>query len=364
MPADSAAPESASPDLVDSEHPSEATISADEMSAIMGKLNIEPKLQEGLVKEPEATAEVEPEPEVAPPESELEPEKEPEPEQEEGEPDDEDEDKIPSSIEKVHRRNQKLRKRAQRAEDKIEELEAKYNAAIATPPIVVQPTEDNPLAHVTTLEQLEAERQEYKLLRERAEEYPEGWIANEGKENEVVVGPKEARKWWRISNDVLNTLAPSKEKELKEVRPNSEASARKIMPSLYDRTSPDYLAAHSFWKNIPAFASHPLRDEITAVLLKGYKQLQLEAQAAKSQDNVPDKILNAKAERAKTPLQKQTPPGRPAAAAAPDGGADVRKALDQLNKSGGDRNSVAAALKAYDKAYGSNGKNGRDPVPA
>ena len=242
------------------------------------------------------------------------------------------------------------------AETKLAETQAALEKAS---PITVQPTWADPLAHVTDQESLNREIAQFRALRDLARSKPQGWVKDEGTDNEVVITSEQAAQSLSWAEDVLTDLVPLKQKEIAEVRPASVAAAQSIMPTMFKTGEVDHQAAQMVWKEYPAIATNPQRDFLTAVMLLGFKTIAAGQQAAAEKNGklkVPAAILKAHSDKGKVPLQKQKPPGRSSIAPVSTE-SDVTSALGQMAKTGGSRQSLVEGLKALNRSGRPGGKD-------
>ena len=272
---------------------------------------------------------------------------EPEGSEEEGQQQEQD-----PKLAKLKRKNYSLRKRAQSAESKAYEWQERAEKAeqqLGQGPVVM-PTTQNPLAHINDLASLEMELGRYVQLQEQAEDNPEGWIADEGTPEERVVTAEQSKYLRRWAKGVIEKDGARKRVELEKVRPAARANAEKIMPGMFKRGSDDFQAAAKLHRDFPWLAADPLRDELTAVMLRGFKEIA----NASNGSQLPAKILSAQRNKENGAAKAATPPGRPSAL--PNGNKPMTAVLAGVAKSG-DVKSLQAGLKALRGAQGTSGRD-------
>lgn len=348
-------------------------VDAGAMSQMMQRLGIPNAMRPEIeAEQPETEAqpqEPEPEPtEVEAVDDPIQPEAEQEettaePEEETGEEVDDpepkpEEGKSPEVL-KLERRNWKLRQKRRADKAELEQTRAELSAVKAqletAAPINVIPTIDNPLAAVTNLQELEVAKAQFRALRDTARANPHGWVDKDGTE----ITAEQSQQRLSYAEDVLTDLFPMKEAEIKAIRPASEAEARRILPTMFDKSTKDGQAAQTFWRMNPQIAASPQRDYLTAVFLRGFQSI-LAEQPQKNGEHkngkleIPEKIRKAHEQRETTVVQKQTPPGR--AVTAPRANQAMTEAMQRVDKSGGSRESVKEALKSYGPISANNGK--------
>nr|MBA3352479.1 hypothetical protein [Blastocatellia bacterium] len=222
-----------------------------------------------------------------PEESDAQPEEEEPTETETEEAGEEEEDKPDENATALQKKNYKLRQQKREFRERAEKAEAELAKLKSEPepgPTTAQATINDPLAHITDLDGLSRERKEFRILRDQARANPDGWVVNEGQNNEYVVTREQAAQWLGYAEDVLTDYFPRKEDEINKVRPASTEAARKILPTMLERGSEDHHAAQLVWKNYPMLAGHPERDYLTAIFLRGFK-LTAQEIAAKAKGN-------------------------------------------------------------------------------
>lgn len=213
-------------------------------------------------------------------------------------------------INRLTRQRRTAEEKAIAAEEKAEQLAAQLQSI---QPVTVQPSLQEPLVDVQTEAQLAQTEKTWEIVRNQAEDNPDGWVANPGTAQEEVITPEQAKFWRRYANDLLTKAIPRKRAELAAL-PAIRAEAEKILPDLYKVGSADNNAMRTALLQFPQLAGHPGRDVFIARYLKGWKVEEAEkagAKNGKAKLEVPEKILKAHEQREKVPLQRQTPPGRP-----------------------------------------------------
>lgn len=272
-------------------------------------------------------------------------------------------------LDALQRRNYKLRQkkrelttRAEKAEQEAQALRAQLENAA---PVTVAPSLTDPLSHVTDQASLETARTEFRMLRDMARTKPDGWIANEGKDNEVVITREQAAQYQSYAEDVLSDHFPRKEKEITQIRPMSRQASARILPTMFKTGTEDHQAAQLLWKQYPMLASNPERDYLTAIFLRGFKTVATEMSQKNGNGKtdpklkIPDQILAAREARDKTPIQRATPPGRPSSGVVKPQSEKLGNAVKRMQQTGGSRESLISGILAL----GATRTNGKQPAP-
>ncbi len=179
-----------------------------------------------------------------------------------------------------------------------EEL-ATIKESTETVPVVVAATDDNPLAHITTLPALNAETEKFQALLDELNDRPEGgtFKINDARyvyteesaqaafdkgiieENSVEALIKNDK---ALARKVLRAV-PKAEKAI-ETRSKVREDVRKILPKLYDTASSEHKEARSFIENAPELLKNPESDKYLTYLVLGkraYEEMKAGTQTVK-----------------------------------------------------------------------------------
>jgi hypothetical protein len=358
---------------------------ADLMASMANRLNIPSSISETILAEAQAQAEPEPQPEPEPDEEEGKPQgeqadqptneepategEESEPEAEGGETESEGEEPAEASkapdwyqkrINRLTRQRRTAEERADKAEEERDKLAAERDAL--PPPIVLEPTATQPLAHVSDMKGLQTAEAEARALRNFCRTRLNGYMANPGTENESFVDGEEVAKSLEWAEGVLDQI-PLKQKQLEET-PVYTNQAKALLPSMFERGSREHAAAQEILRADPYLVQNPRRDLEIAVRVIGWKTVLDAIQKAQAggTNGKSDRILAARETNAKIPLQRQTPPQRSVASRLP---VTPKQALEEARKrftqSGGSQEALREMARAIPRNVASS-RSGPSPA--
>lgn len=162
----------------------------------------------------------------------------------------------------------------------VESLKASKPEPEAEAPIVVQPTPDNPLAHVQDAATLEKEIQNARAYKYWAEDA----LDSEGIENGYVYqgqtfSKSQIKEIRRNATRILEEFAPARSRFL-EQKSQVAQKAVESFPFLKDRNSPDYVLAQQIRREFPELSLRPNGDLIVAEIVKGRRAIEAEKASA------------------------------------------------------------------------------------
>jgi hypothetical protein len=255
-------------------------------------------------------------------------------------------------IAKMRKQKGTAEERAERAEEIAAQLQAQLDG---TQPVTLMPTGGDPLAGVQSEDQLAQVVREARLVSKWCRENAEGFIENEGTENEKVISAKEIAAKLSVAQDVLQFEVPRKQAEFHQ-RAQYDAIAQKHYPKFFDRGSEEYQLLNGLQLQMPGLVNHPGKHLIFGDYLRGVKaRLDEENSKANSNPDIPKELL-----RQQPPIA----PHVPTAPARANGEQPSRKKVDNaMNQAQeeGSREAIVAAIRAAREAA-ANKTDARSPV--
>lgn len=241
---------------------------------------------------------------------------------------------------KEARKRRKEGERAEQAEEKAAQLQAQLEGV---QPITLVPTGDDLLANVQNDQQLAAVVQEARVVRDWCRKHPNGFIENEGTENQREIPAEEIASKLSRAEDVLMFEVPRKQVEFKQ-RAEYDGIAKQHYPKLFDKSSEDYQLVNALQMQMPGLVNHPGKHLIFGDYLRGVK-----ARVEEESKAVPNGDLPAALLRKQPPLA----PHVPTAPAKANGSEPSHKKIDTaMNQAAqeGSREAIVAALRANREA--------------
>lgn len=247
--------------------------------SILDKLGIPAEAQAELKKTQVVSEEAEPEPaqaEATAAEPEQQQEADPEPE---SEPENSDEphgnrdwpEPVKNEFKKRVGKETRKRRKAEERADQLEEENATLKSQLdSTQPVTVAPSKGDSFAHIQNEQQLAQAVSEWRLARDWCRQHPQGYVVNEGKENEEVIPPEEVASRLSRAEDVLMFEAPKKAAQLQE-RKQYDAMAAEVYPAVLKRGSEDYNVGNALVLQLPGLANHPAKNLILGDYLAGVR---------------------------------------------------------------------------------------------
>lgn len=264
---------------------------------------------------------------------------------------------------RYRRQRNQARDEAAELREQLADAQTKLESA---QPVTVAPTLNDPLAHVTDMKGLESEFMQAENLRNFCIKNANGYMANEGTDQEKWIPPEVIADKHIEANDVLTKFIPLKAQQI-AARPKYTEQAKQVMPTMFEPGHDDYKAARNMKVLYPFLANDPRADELIAVQLKGWKAIQAE-QAQKPSKNgqgkpeleLPAELVRSHQDRNKVPVLKNLPPSRPNGSSLP-AQAKAAQTAQQAALQSGDRDAILAAVRAR-RESGSERVNSRSPA--
>lgn len=212
---------------------------------------------------------------------------------------------VPHSVKQLQKRVNKLT--AQKKDLETVNLSLTEQLRTASPN-VLQPTVENPLANLMTVEAVQERESALKLARRWCRENPEGGMVEiNGKE--VEFDAEAVRKRLAAVEDMLEEAVPKRLKFLEE-HAQVEAEAKLFYPELYDPNSAASKVEKSFLSLVPEFLNLPNYKLIIGDAMRGYQARLAEAKAKTAKKPAPTEKPKAKGKkeaRAKVRTSEQPP---------------------------------------------------------
>lgn len=238
-------------------------------------------------------------------------------------------------------KRRRANERADKAEAALEQAQAQLEAV---QPVTVVPNSGDLLANVRDHQQLAQAVQEARLTRDWCRKHSEGFIANEGQENQQIVSAEEIADTLGQAEDIIQIYAPAKNQQLLRAQ-QSDAVAKQKYPNIFKRDHPDYVRRNAMLRRLPTLANDPDANVFIGHFLRGF-----DADAA---DHAGNKKANTDLPPA---LTRPIPPLAPHVPAISSRNGNepsnkkVSEAKNQVVQQGGDRDSVVGALRAIREA--------------
>ena len=160
---------------------------------------------------------------------------------------------------------------------KNKELEARLERAA---PLVLQPTQDNPLAHVTTEMDVMKEKADWRQVKTWCYKNLNGGELTDTQGRTHELSGDQVRERLAFADDMLSTHCPERIEFLRQ-EAVAEAEARTVYPELYDSTSQESKIAVAFLQKYPGLMQAPNRSLVIGDALRGLRA-RLSEQSGKS----------------------------------------------------------------------------------
>jgi len=266
-------------------------------------------------------------------------------------------------IGKLTKQRSDERARAEEAEAQRDELKQQLEAA---QPVMIMPTDSDPLAWIETPAQLAQLEREADMTIDWCDANKDGATVKKADGTEEEYTPERVDEMRTKANRYLR-LAPRRKDWLGQ-RAEADAVARANFPRIFEKNTTEYQVAQAIMKELPSVATHPARN-----LLLGDYLVGLAIRLAKEQrereagnGNGAPRTVTRTAD-SPNPLTRKIPPvakhvPRSSGAPVQNTGKKVDEAMNNVYASGGDRSSIAAAYRAIKDAEKTS-TNKRAPAP-
>lgn len=244
---------------------------------------------------------------------------------------------------KEARKRRQAEERAEQAEELAETLRAQLEN---TQPVTVAPSLGDSFADVQNEQQLGQRVGEWRVVRDWCRQHPQGYVVNEGKDNEEIVTAEEVASRLSRAEDVLMFEAPRKAAQLQQ-RQQYDAMAKQVYAPLFDRGSQDYQIANALVQQLPGLANHPAKNLILGDYLRGVKARTAEVNG--KTNGAPPKDVPKELLRPQPPIAPHVPAAQRGNTAVPSK-AKVEQTMNRVAEEGGSHESLVAALAARRKA--------------
>jgi len=213
-----------------------------------------------------------------------------------------DEEEAPVENDKVQKRIDKLTKKRREAEELAESLKEEKAALEAElekrSVIKLEPTADDPLADLESLDELEAKVSAAKKVRAWALSNPDGATVQNSDGTERYVDRAEMQKYIAQTDALLTDHAPNRRAYLAE-RANILPEAKKTYPQLFKAGTPEHKVLTDTLRAVPALKRLPgyelvIGDAITGMnarLAAQAKSSDATAKAAASKPSTKSKVI-------------------------------------------------------------------------
>ena len=168
-----------------------------------------------------------------------------------------EEEKLPPKGSMQHRINQLTAR--------TKELEAKLESAA---PMVLQPTRQNPLSHLTTEKAVRDEMQQYRDMKAWCWRNLNGGELTDGKGQSHEVSGEEVRGRLAFADDMLQQYGPERIEFLRE-QARFDAITREAYPELYNSSSRYSHLANAFLQRYPELMNAPNHQLIIGDAIRG-----------------------------------------------------------------------------------------------
>tara|TARA_R100000655_G_scaffold109163_1_gene162935 strand:+ start:1242 stop:2261 length:1020 start_codon:yes stop_codon:yes gene_type:complete len=235
----------------------------------------------------------------------------------------------------VQKRIDKLTKRAKEAEEAAADLKAKLDSRDSEPDTVVTApvTPENPLAHITKLEDAEKEEHNAEQVLDWCDDNPDGAIVQTS-DGEVEYSAEEVRDIRKRASKAIRKWIPQRTQWIKENQQNEEY-ALKSYKWWNDKASAEYQAANNILREFPEIQRFPDYKVIVGDTLMGM-HMRL---SAEQKSKTPKKATAPK----KAPKQPTVPTSEPAPM---DESAARSSSARQRFEGSGDREDLANLIAA------------------
>jgi len=266
-------------------------------------------------------------------------------------------------IGKLTKQRSDERTRAEEAEAQRDELRQQLEA---TQPVMIMPTENDPLGWIETPAQLAQLEREADMTIDWCDANRDGATVTQKDGTEEEFTPERVEQMKTKANRYLR-LAPRR-KEWIGQRAEADAVARANFPRLFEKGTTEYQVAQAVLKEFPSVATHPARNLVLGDYLVGLAvRLQNEENARNNGNGAGAPKTVQKTADSPNPLTRKIPPvaqhvPRSSGAPVQNTGKKVDEAMNNVYASGGDRSSIAAAFRAMKNAEKTS-PNRRAPAP-
>lgn len=246
-------------------------------------------------------------------------------------------------VDKLTRQKNELKEQKEDMAEQLAQMQAQLES---TQPVTVAPNPGDVLANIQSEQQLTQVVQEAKLVRDFYRARLQGYVENEGKENERMVPPEEAAQYLGQAEDLINEHVPRKFHQLQEKRKFNQI-ARQKYPALFDRKTEDYQKAVFVQQRFPWLANDSAGMLMIGHYLRGAKaSLEEEMSNGKTNSDIPPE------------LRRPIPPIAPHVPATQRGGdaqpsrKKIETAMNNVAQSDGGKDAIKAALRAMRESQG------------
>ncbi|NBZ96370.1 MAG: hypothetical protein EBR40_08100 [Proteobacteria bacterium] len=243
---------------------------------------------------------------------------------------------------KLLKRIDKLTAKRREAEEALEktreEAEKLRTELAAASKVVLQPTPDDPLSDVETMEELDARLAAAKRVRTWALTNRDGATVKGADGNEEYVDAAEMARHLAAADAIVTDHAPARRSWLAQ-RETSVAEARAAYPAFFTQGSSESKALRDILKQYPALGKYPNVELIIGDALVG-QQARMARQEAQAKAKAPAAAPSRKAPTPAPEPPKVTGKSKIPAKTAREA-ASLKKALQE-----GDRDSVASLMES------------------
>lgn len=244
-------------------------------------------------------------------------------------------DKLLKRIDKLTAKRREAEEALEKTREEAEKLRTELAAASK---VVLQPTPDDPLSDVETMEELDARLAAAKRVRTWALTNRDGATVKGADGNEEYVDAAEMARHLAAADAIVTDHAPARRSWLAQ-RETSVAEARAAYPAFFTQGSSESKALRDILKQYPALGKYPNVELIIGDALVG-QQARMARQEAQAKAKAPAAATSRKAPTPAPEPPKVTGKSKIPAKTAREA-ASFKKALE-----GGDRDSVADLMES------------------
>lgn len=247
-------------------------------------------------------------------------------------------DKLLKRIDKLTAKRREAEEALEKTREEAEKLRTELAAASK---VVLQPTPDDPLADVETLEELEARIATAKRVRTWAMSHRDGATVKGADGQEEYVEPAELARHLAAADAIVTEHGPARKEWLIQ-RATSRSEAQAAYPEFFTEGTAESKALRDILKQYPGLAKYANFELIIPDAIRGQQArwARQEAQAKAKSASSPAAATTRKAPSPAPEPPKVTGKAKVPAKAVREGAA-LQKALE-----GGDRDSVASLMES------------------
>jgi hypothetical protein len=232
------------------------------------------------------------------------------------------------------------RREAEEALEKTREEAEKLRTELATASkVVIQPTPEDPLSDVETMEELDARIAAAKRVRTWAMTHRDGASVKGADGNEEYVDATEMARHLAAADAIVTDHGPARREWISQ-RETSRAEAQAAYPAFFTQGSSESKALREILKQYPALGKYPNVELIIGDALVG-QQARMARQEAQAKAKAPAATHSRKA-----PTPAPEPPKVTGKSKIPAKTAREAASLKKVLEGSGDRDSVASLMES------------------